>query len=503
MIEKRVAFREWMPDLPAIVNPGLVKAINVLPGAGGYLPLPSLEANAADALDDRPRGAISGLDTSASAFHLAGDAAKLYRFALAGVTDVSRSSGGAYNATDSAQWHFVQVGNKVLALNPNDDIQIIDLVTGIFSQLSPDAPRARYAGYIGPQLIVAHLVSDPIIGFAPNAFRAPSLGDVTTWPDPTDPNSGALAAQAALTEIQGDGGRIQAVVSGAEVGAVFQENAVQRVEYVGGDVIFQVDAVKKAKGLIAPRAAVAFERQVLYLAEDGWQIFDYTTSKPIGDQKINRTFLADFDQSHPERLSAVLHPDLPLVAIAYPGAGNTSGRPNKLLFYNYAIDRWSQAEVDLELLTRVVPFGLTLDDLTGDLDADYPVSFDEAVAGFGAAVFGAYSTAYVLSAFSGASLAATFETGDQEHAPGRVVRVSEVRPLIDGAETTVQVSARLDRRTAESAITFGPAGSLNRKGSCPVRAAKGRYHRYRVNVPAGWTDHAVGLDIVGAVSGGR
>jgi hypothetical protein len=38
----RVAFREWAPDLPPIVNPGLVRATNVLPTAAGYLPLPSL-----------------------------------------------------------------------------------------------------------------------------------------------------------------------------------------------------------------------------------------------------------------------------------------------------------------------------------------------------------------------------------------------------------------------------------------------------------------------------
>lgn len=503
MIEKRVAFREWLPDLPPIVNPGLVLATNVLPGAGGYMPLGSLEPSASTALDARPRGAISGLDTTASSFHLAGTASKLYRFELAGVTDVSRSS-GPYNANDSAQWHFVQVGNTVLALNPSDDIQAIDLVTGIFAQLSPDAPRARYAGFIGPQLVVAHLIADPILGFAPDAFRSPTLGDPTSWPDPTDPNSGAVAAQAALSPIEGDGGRIQAVISGAEVGAIFQENAVNRIEYVGGDVIFQVDSVKKAKGLIAPRAAVAFERNVLYLAEDGWQVFDYTTSKAIGDQKINRTFLADFDQSNPDRLSAVLHPDLPLIAIAYPGAGNSNGRPNRILFYNYALDRWSRADVDLELLTRVVPFGITLDDLTGNLDTDYPISFDDAVAGFGSSVFGAYDPTFVLSTFSGLSLAATLETGDQEHQPGRVTRVNRVRPLVDGVSPTVQVSARLDRRTAEADVTFGSAFSLNRAGECPItRGGKGRYHRYRVNIPAGWTDHAVGLDVIGAASGGR
>jgi hypothetical protein len=503
MSEWRVAFREWAPDLPAIVNPGLVKATNVLPAAAGYMPLPSLSATGLDALDARPRGAISGLDTGSNAYHIVGTETKLYRASQLGVTDVSRAVGGPYNASGIAQWHFEQHENLVIAVNPGDDIQVIDLASGVFSQLSVDAPRARYIGYIGPILVVANLISDPVFGTVPDAYRSPALGNPASWPDPTDPNSGAVAAQAVLSRIEGNGGRILAIVSGSEVGAFFQENAVARAEYVGGDIILQVDNVKKTKGLLAPRAVVPFERKVLYLSEDGWQIFDYTSGTPIGDQKINRTFLADYDGQYPDRVSAVQHPDLPVAVIAYPGAGNTGGTPNKLLFYNYAIDRWAQGEQALELLTRVSPFSLSIDDLLGDLDTDYPISFDDALSGFGAAVLGAYTTGFVLASFSGTSLAATIETGDQEHEPGRITRVSKVRPLIDSVEPTVQVSARFDRRLAESAITFGSAASLNREGACPVRSAKGRYHRYRVNIPAGWTDHAVGLDVMGAPGGSR
>lgn len=499
----RVAFREWAPDLPPIVNPGLTRAVNVLPTAAGYLPLPSLVTTGHTALNGRPRGAISGLDESAIAYLIAGTDTKLYKMGLSTVTDVTRAAGGAYAATGSAQWNFEQFKNKIIAVNPNDDPQILDLASGLFTRLSVNAPRPRYIGYIGPLLVVANLVTDPVGGALPNGYRSPAITDPTSWPDPTNPASGAIAAQAVLSTIGGNGGRINAIVSGAEVGAFLQENSVARAEYVGGDVILQVDAVKKTKGLLAPRAVAAFERRVLYLSEDGWQIFDYTTSSPIGDQKVNRTFLADYDSQYPERVSSVQHPDLPIVLFAYPGAGNTAGQPNKLLLYNYAIDRWASGEMALELLTRILPFNVTLDDLTGNLDTDYPNSFDGLVAGFGAAVLGAYQTTFVPATFIGTSLAATLETGDQEHLPGQIARVSSVRPLVDATSPTVQVSARLDRRTADAAVAFTSATSLNRKGECPVRGAKGRYHRYRVNLPAGWTEHAVGLDVVGMPSGDR
>lgn len=499
----RVAFREWLPDLPPIVNPGLVRASNVLPTAAGYLPIPSLVSTGHTALNGRPRGYISGLDEAATAYLIAGTDTKLYRMGLSTVTDVTRAAGGAYAATGSAQWNFEQFRNKVIAVNPSDDPQIIDLASGVFVRLSVNAPRARYIGYIGPLLVVANLISDPVGGTLPNGYRSPAVTDPTSWPDPTNPVSGAIAAQAVLSTIGGNGGRINAIVSGAEVGAFFQENAVARAEYVGGDVILQVDAVKKAKGLLSPRAVAAFERKVLYLSEDGWQIFDYTTSSPIGDQKVSRTFLADYDAQYPDRVSSVLHPDLPVVLFAYPGAGNSAGQPNKLLLYNYAIDRWASGDMALELLARILPFGVTLDDLTGNLDTDYPNSFDGLVAGFGAATLGAYQTTFVPATFIGTSLAATLETGDQEHLPGQIARVSAVRPLVDATSPTVQVSARNDRTLASASVVFGAAAGLNRKGECPVRGAKGRYHRYRVNLPAGWTEHAVGLDVAGAPSGGR
>jgi hypothetical protein len=499
----RVALREWMPDLPPLANPGLVKAVNALPTAGGYLPIASLVSTGHAALSARPRGAISGLDTSANAYHIAGDATKLYKYTLTAVSDVSRAVGGAYNASGIAQWHFEQAGNQVIALNPGDDIQVITLSAGLFTKLSADAPRARYIGYIGPILVVANLVSDPVLGGAsPDGYRSPAFGNPASWPDPTNPTSGAVAAQALLSSVPGNGGRINAIVSGAEVGAFMQENQIARAEYVGGDVILQVDPVKKSKGLLAPRAFSTFERKVLYLAEDGWQIFDYVTSQPIGDQKINRTFLADYDSQYPDRVSAAIHPDLPVIVVAYPGAGNTAGQPNKLLLYNYAIDRWASSEQALELLTRVLPFGVTLDDLTGNLDTDYPTSFDDIAAGFGSASLGAYGATNALATFSGATLASTFETGDQEHTPGRKTLVTRVRPLVDAAEPTVQVAARVDRRTAESAIVFGAASPLNEDGECPVDG-EGRYHRYRLNLPAGWTEHAVGLDVTGVQTGER
>mgnify|MGYP001569454034 CR=1 FL=1 len=483
-------FKDWLPDLSPLANPGLTVASGVLPTADGYGPFPDWVSLGVAALTGFARGASAGLDPSGVGYNFTGDATTLYRIGPAGFQDVTRLA-GAYNANGTARWDFLQTRDRMLACNPYDDIQTLDLadVNGTFTQLSPDAPRARFLAFIGPQMIAANIF-DPIAGQLPDGFRYPQINNPSSWPDP----AGDLAAQAqaGLTVIEGNGGRIQAAVSGAEVGAIFQERQIARVEYVGGDVIYQTDRVEKTRGCLIPGLAVPLGREIFYCSEDGFYLFNYTSSESVGDSKVNRTFLADVDANYFHRVSAILHPDLPIVAVGYPGAGNVGGTPNRILVYNHALRKFATVDLEHDLLARVVPLGVTMDNLGFPNLDTVPMSLDEFVSSPGAQQFGAYSTAHLLGTFSGEAVAATLETGDRELLPGRICWANAARPLVDDAEPTVQVSRSFDRRS--SAADFRPAAALNRYGTCPIRAL-GRYHRFRLNVPAGWTGKAVGLDV--------
>ena len=73
------------------------------------------------------------------------------------------------------------------------------------------------------------------------------------------------------------------------------------------------------------QVSVPFGRRVFYLAEDGFYLFDYTESQPVGDDRVDRTFLADIDSDYFHRVSAVSDPDEKRIWILYPGSWNASG----------------------------------------------------------------------------------------------------------------------------------------------------------------------------------
>ncbi len=493
MADARVVFSGWEPDAPPLSR-GLRRAAGVIPVGAGYKPLGAWETVGASALNLFPRGALAARDLNGTGYNFVGTETKLYRIGPSGLQDLTRTS-GAYTGGGSTQWEFLTTREHIIATNYLDDPQIFEmsLTSGNFARLSVDAPKAKHIGYIGPQIVLGNL-NDPIIGVAPDAFRYPELGDPTNWPDPFDPDV-ALPLQAGLTVIEGEGGPIQGIVSGNEVGCIFQERQISRVEYVGGDVIFQVDRVEKTRGLLFPRLFCPFGRRVLFLAEDGFYLFDYTLAEPIGNERVDRFFLADFDQTYAHRAVMLKHTVHPIIAISYPGAGNVSGRPNRIIFWNFATNKWAgPTTFDHDLLVRVLPPALTLDSLPDDVLDDIVASFDDAANPVGSDQIGAYDTSHVLGTLSGSGIEAVFESPDQEHAPGQVSRVIAVRPLVDGAEPMLSVRRTFDRRELEEDVEFDGEVELNTAGEFPVRS-KGRYHRYQMRIPAGGFDEAVGMDI--------
>jgi len=498
----RHGFGPYTPDLPPIVNQkGVTIAKNVVPISGGYGPLPSLsDVAGATALDARCRGALGGIDSGGNAYNFAGDASKLYRQRDVGVEDVSISTG--YTSTIATRWEFVIFGDVVIATNFNEPMQYYTLHTStafqdlVVKSENPGIPKARHIGVIDRFLVAGNIFDANGVGT--NVLSWSAVGNPFGWPERgTDL---AVSVQSDNQQLEGPGGRINAVVSGAEVGAIFQEHAIWRMDYRGGDVVFELNRVEPNRGLLVPGLALPVGRFVFYLSEDGFYLFDYTSSTPIGKDRVNKTFLADLDDNYFHRVSVRRHPDQTRIFVLYPGAGNVLGTPNRLLIYDWALNQFSFAEVTAELLTEVVTPSVTLDSGSDpdDVDAVGEPSFDARVASDGTHTLGAYSSSNVLQSFTGTSLVGTIETGDLELAPGGRSFVSGVRPLVDAVDATVQIAA-MPRRN--SPVSFGRVSPQDDDGSCPTRV-DGRYHRLRVNLPSGW-DNAVGVDVEFRPSGTR
>ena len=495
-------FGDFLPDLAADGNPGLTVARNVLPRSpSSYGPMAGLSAYSS-ALTARCQGAISVTDNSGNANVFAGDVSKLYRLVSGSTSFSDVSKVGGYACGSDQLWSFVVFGNRVIAMNVTDPIQSFVMGTSaLFADLAAAAPKARYAAVVRDFVVFANIV-DAVDGSQPQRVHWPAIDDPTNWP--TIGSASAAAVQSDRQDLLGDGGWNQGIVGGLGTadGAIIQEHAVWRMTYVGPKIIFAFDRVEGARGSPAPGSIVQLGALCYYLGEDGFYAFDGSNSRAIGAQKVDKYFFADVDTSYLYRVTAAIDPLSKLVFWSYPGAGSSGGTPNKMLIYNWSLDRWSQAEVDCEMLARSLTFGYTLDGLdaiSSSLDA-LPASLDSRLWTGGRLLLGAFDTAHKLATFTGANLEALIETGEF-NGDGSRVFVTGLRPRVDGGTVTAAVGYR---DTQDGALTYTTESSPNAAtGICPQRISA-RYARARVKVAAGGTwNHVRGVDPTMRVAGLR
>jgi hypothetical protein len=500
----RLPLGHYAPDLQSIVNNrGLIQAKNMFPKRGGYEPMRALSPlDFTGVLPSRPRGAISGKNALGTAHLYAGTSDSLRVRENFGMTNVSKSGGYALAPPD--RWSFAQFGNRIFAATLSSTIQYQDIGSGsLFQDVPTFAPRAKHIATIGNFVMSGNLI-DPEGGTLPASVRWCAVDNPLNWP--AFGSDAAVSVQADRVPLEGNGGDVQDIVSGAEVGVVFQERAIHRFDYRGGSTIFEKNRVEEGNGMLIPHSAVAFQRNVFYIAEDGFRVFDYQTSHPIGKDKTSRTFFADLDVEYLDRVETARDPERTLIWIAYPGSGHTGGRPNKLILYDYALDQFSHAEYDIEgLITNSTSSTLLSIDLAASPDDPDDVdgvstidSYDFANARSGISRMGAFDTSFQASDFSGDFVEGLIETGDLEGAPGNYYWMDSVRPIVDGRQPELSLAerGRLDER-----VVFGGYFPVDEDGEFSLRS-DARYHRLRLKMLPGWTDSA-GMDIKGVPSGER
>ena len=487
-----IPFAGWQPDRADYANPGSTEALNVVPTPDGFRPLPDLVTQS-DALTARCQGAAAAKDTSGNVSFYAGDVSKLYRLVGGAFQD---ASGATYTTAADDVWEFAQFGQTALATNYADAVQSVAVGGATFADhfTSTLKPKARHIAVIRDNLFIGN-TNDTENGVKPNRVQWSAINDSTDM----DPSA---STQADFQDIP-DGGWIQKIVGGVEYGLIYQESSIKRAQYVGSPLIYQFDPIDRARGTPIPQSVIALGRMVFSIAEEGFMMCDGLQNVPIGHGAVDRTFWAQFDLTNASRVSAAIDPINSVVMWAFPGSGNVGGSPNKLFFYNYKDQKWSEGEVDVQVLLRTFKQGYTLDGLDAvgtDIDADPPFSFsfDSKYWTGGNIQLAAFDTSNKLAFFEGDNLAATLETSEfQPNARGRS-EITAVRPLIDGGTITAAIASRA---LLTATATFGSAASINTNGECTI-TSEGRYHRVRNSIAAGgtWT-HAQGVVVNASKTG--
>lgn len=482
----RLAAKEWRPDQPSVGSGFSQTVLNVLPKTPTtYGSFPDLQDYATAPLTNRCQGAVSVLDSAGNVNTFAGDASDLFQMTSAAPTfsNVS-SSAGAYNCANDQFWNYALFGDNLCAANVGDPIQSFILGSSSnFSDLSVDAPKARYLATIKGWLFAAN-TEDPTDGTVPWRVWWSAYLDPTSWPTPG--STAAAAAQSDFNDIVGEGGWVQGIVGnlGTADGAVFLEHAVWRIVYSGPPTVFTFSPAEGVRGTPAPGSIVQLGALVYYLGEDGFYVFDGSSSLPIGAQKVDTTFFADLDKAYYYRIIGAVDPVNKIVLWAYPGAGNNQGNPNRIIAYNWVTQTWSLTYIETEVIFRSLTFGYSLDGLDAismSLDA-LPFSLDSRAYTGGSLLLSGFDLSHTMGYFSGASLAATVDTEEIQPFPGQRTFVRNARPLVDGSVTPNIALGQ--RTTAESMVVYTNPSAMNVLGWCPIRG-NAQYMRARLTLAAG------------------
>jgi hypothetical protein len=497
-----IPFAEWLPDQPSYNNPGATDVKNVLPiTSNSYGPFAALK-DVSNALPERPLGAAAFKTNAGGTYTFSGTSDNLYILSGQTWNEISKTTDVYATAEDF--WQFTNYGDRAITVNGHTDAPQTFLMgtDTAWSDLGGSPPKARFIGVINNFVMLGNL-NDATDGVKTNRVHWAAIDDPTDWP--TIASSDAAQKQSDRQDLP-TGGAVMGVVGaiGGADGAIICEDSIYRVVYEGPPSVFSFKEIERGRGTKSPRSIVNVGPFVMYLGQDGFYMFDGARSVPIGNQKVDKHFFSDVDSASLADVQGSADPINKIVFWAYPGQDSMNGIPNRIIFYNWKLERWGTADIDCDLIFRDLSPSLTLENLDayGTLET-LGISFDSRAWIGQSVIISAITTDHKLARFTGPNLEAmicTTEFGGMEvfQRQNERLYVDGVRPYVDGGSPTVTLKHRSTPQ--ESLTSIGPRtvdgdGLAHFSQSC-------RYARACVVVPAGesW-NHAQGVDIVALPDG--
>jgi len=491
-----IEFGDLQADLPTYQNSGALVVDNVLPLAKGYKSLAGFQALSGTGLTGSALGLFTSFSASGST-NYAGDATKLYQMDSSLVFQDKSKAGGYNNSTtENARdfWAFTQFGSNIIATNFADNIQKFEEgVDSAFSDLV--SLKAKYIAVIR-DFVVSGYTTESSTTYN-QRVKWSGINDSSTW-------TPSQATQSGFQDIVGSHGNIQAIVGGESSGVIFMEKAIYRMSYVGVPLIFQFDKIADNIGAFAPKSVASYGNQIFFLAQDGfYKLTGAQQLEPIGNGKVDNFFFDDLS-SNLDGITSAVDPNNSIVVWSYRGSGATGTTNNKLLIYNYAVNKWSTGSgQDLEFIASASQEAFnTLEslDVLGDLD-NLPRSLDSYFYREGVVGLAGFNSDNKFGKFIANSLSATVDTTEFEGAEGKRSTLINCRPIVDGTTNTSVTITPITRQSQLDTTTTGSAVSTNDTGTCPLRSTS-RYHRIRVNVTGNFNTLS-GVDIEARPEGGR
>ncbi|OAE37642.1 hypothetical protein [Agrobacterium tumefaciens] len=464
-------FGEWMPDRGLLNNPGATEAKNVVAVGDDYAPVETVTEETS-ALPAECLGKFGCYDKNGNPFTFAGTATKLYRLVGTAWTDVSKAAG--YNTTGDNRWRFAQFGDYVVATNYIDAMQVFNMSSStLFADLTGSPPRCKYLAVVNNFLFAIN-TTDPVDGAVNYRDWWCGIDNINSW----TPN---VQTQADRQDTPGYGQSF-GIVGSQNTAIKFMSEGIFRLDYVGPAPIFTFSLVEPNRGTQIPGSIAAYSNFVFYLGEDGFNLFDGQSSRPIGDQKVDNWFKNRLDTNNVHKVQSVINPRRKQYMLAFPSVGGT-GVCDTILVYNWTTGRWSYIEQIVEAFSRVYSQSVLADTVSTLADTLDLLADGASFAG-GRALLGVIGPGRRLGYFAGPNRPAVIETTEVRLNPTGRAYVGTVYPVADCDAMQVELLSR-DKQTAVA------SGS----GLMAIEEATGEvgfhvdatYHRVRVALSGNWS----------------
>jgi len=466
-----IPFADFSPDRSDFDPSVTDNVLNVQPGPTGYMPFPD-KSTVGSALPDTCRGAFLARTSAGvyQAFAFTEGKAYIFDSVNREWDDVSKPA-TTYSVPTEGSWSVVQFGDYVIATNGSDAPQFYNLATPTtFTDLAGSPPISAVAAIVGDFLAFGNAGS-----YGARSVAWSGINNAEFW---TPGNRGSDY------QVFPEGGEVLGI-AGFERGAVvFQDNVIREMTVnLASPFIFNFTKTDETRTIVAPRSIVRAGGGIFFLTLEGF--FRYgQPSTPIGNERVDRFFQADVDFDYIWQTQGAADPVRQVVYWRYQSVnGGSATATDRVLIYNYALDRWSLANVDLTWIFPATTPGETLESLDAlgfTLDT-FPVPFDSRIFAGGTPLIAGFDTDDKLVFFSGSPLEAVVQTGDQGLAFPRRAFVNGFRPVTDASSTYGRVAIK-DRHGGNR--VWGTEYAVQSTGLIPARA-NGRLHRCEVRIPAG------------------
>jgi hypothetical protein len=395
-----IALPPFEPDKSPFEGSSSANVVNALPVANGWGPMAGLTEISA-ALPSECRGAVYVRTAAGNYVIIAGTATRLYRLNTTDYTwtDISGPS-APYNVPLQDAWTFTRFGDKLVAHNISNAVQVYDIeAAGNFVDLAGSPPKAKYSWVAGDFLVLGYL-------------EGTSGQKTVKWSGNNDINFWTIGQKGCDFQELPEGDEVMGGFADQGGFSVIQRAAMQFFTFApASGFVFTRTVLNPKQGTLAPRSIVSIgPGRFFYLSEDGF--FGGVNREPIGAERVDRWFLDQVDQTYLGDVQGSADPFNKIVWWKYRALNGSFYR----LGYDWQLDRWCTTDIAVGEMMALATPGITWDGLDALYSKIEDVSdpFDSRLFSGGRPTFATFTTDNKLAYFSGPDLQATIDTAEVE-----------------------------------------------------------------------------------------